>query len=164
MNMFSRVFGKNKKVENETGIDLRLLKEHLDSVKVHLLEIRNYKEKKIIRSPTHIYWKKIDIEEVWPSSREVLIKSYNLLNKISEELHEHSVELGSPSGLKETLDAFVAQIDRVVHHIDVAQNAEYYSQARLRAVDDEILTVQNTVNRIHKHVRIDFTYSKNRIG
>lgn len=162
MGMLSRFFGKNKEVEVEAGVDLHLLEEHLGSIKVQLLEIRNFKEKKISRSPTHVYWKKIDIEEAWPSSKNLLIESYDLLNKISEELHEHFVELGNPAGLKETLDVFIAQIDRIVLHINAARDTEHYSLERLRAIDAEILTVQNAANRIHKHVRTDFTYSKTR--
>ena len=164
MGMLSKLFGKKEEVENGAGVDIHLLEEHLGSIKGHLLEVRNFKEKKISRSPTYVYWKKVDIEEAWPSSKKVLIESYHLLNKISEELHEHSVELGSPSGLKYTLDAFVSQIDRIVHHIDAAQDTEHYSQERLRAIDAEILTVQNAVNRMHRHVRVDFTYSKNKVG
>lgn len=159
--LFEKKETHTNKQKNESGVDIHLLEEHLNSIKIHLLEVINFKEKKISLNPTHIYWKTIDIEEAWPTSQAVLVESYNLLNVISEELHEHSVELGNPTSLKKTLMAFVDQIDRILHHIDFARDTEHYSQKKLRAIDNEILTVQNAMNRVHKHVRIDFAYSKN---
>jgi hypothetical protein len=140
-------------------INLRLLEEHLDSIKVSLLEIRSFRKKKIVKSPTFHHIQRVDIEEAWPACRDTLHRAYGLICDVSQSFHvgyeamEPSVSFGT------AIDQFANLIDRIT----LAQEETgglVFSKEKMHGIDDNILKVQKSVNLIQKHVMADFVFTR----
>jgi hypothetical protein len=141
-------------------IDLRLLEEHLDSIKVSLLEIRSFRKKKIAKTPTYHYIQRIDIEEAWPSCRDTLQRAYGLICDVANSFHAEYEVMVPSSSFGSAIDQFANLIDRIT--LAQEETGEFvFSQQKLHAIDDGILNVQKSVNLIRKHVMVDFVFTRN---
>ncbi|QBG48747.1 hypothetical protein EGM51_15565 [Verrucomicrobia bacterium S94] len=112
-----RKLKKSGKRKLET-INLKLLEEHLDSIRVSLLEIRGFRQKKVVRSPTIHFMQPIDIEEAWPDCREAFQQAYPLLAHVAGNLdvEYETMPVSAPFGL--SIDQFVNLIDRITVRLD----------------------------------------------
>lgn len=159
------LFSRFKRVEKkkEPAITVELLEEHLDSIRDRMLEIRNFEKKRITRSPTHMYWKPIDIEEAWPSCQEVFTDTYAVLCGIARSFHTESLELPPSATFAEALDLFSYLVARIEMHLASTDEVGLFSQEQLVVIDHRILQVQHATNRLHKHVVNDFIYAENAV-
>lgn len=151
---------KNSAEDQLTTINIKLLEEHLDSIRVSLLEIRSFRQKKVVRTPTIQFMQPIDIEEAWPGCREAFQQSYTLLSHVAGNLdvEYEAMRVSSPFGT--SIDQFVNLIDRITVRLDEGEPL-VFPQEQLRNIDDNILKIQQTVNLIKKYVMTDFTFSRN---
>lgn len=161
MSLFPR-FKRVEKIE-EPSITVELLEEHLDSIRKMMLEIRNFEKKKITRSPMHTYWKSIDIEEAWPSCREVFTDTYAVLCGIARSFHTEPFELPPSASFSEALDLFSYLVARIEMQLGATDEVGLFSQDQLAGIDHRILLVQNAANRLQKHVVNDFVYAENAV-
>ncbi len=152
---------KNAAVEKVAApIDLRLLEEHMDSIKVSLLEIRAFRKKKIVKTPTHHYMQHVDIEEAWPSCRDTLHRAFGLTCEVAKSFRVEYEAMAPSASFGTAIDQFVNLIDRItLAQEETAESA--LSQEKLRAIDANILTVQKSVNLIQKHVMVGFVFTRN---
>jgi hypothetical protein len=153
----ARLFSRTEQAPSD--VDQMLLEAHFSSIKVSLLQIRNFTKKKIARTPTYIHWKEIDIEMAWPSSKEFLFETYDIFCGISTALHEGYDDLGTNYSFKQTLDVTVTQVDRIAGHIYILLETGCLSTPQLEMINPQILRVQQAVNRLHKYIMSDFDYS-----
>lgn len=152
--MISRIFQKKRTAQ---GLDIELLSTHLSSVKVRLMEIRSFEKKRMTPSPTHVYWKAVDIEDAWPSCKEFVAEMYGVVADVSRELCLEPVTYRDEFHFRKALDVFIGQIDRMQQQIERYQD-RLFTKERLRALDEYIMMVQHAVNRLHKHVLVEFRY------
>jgi len=144
-------------------IDIGLLEEHLDSIKVSLLEIRGFRRKKVIKTPTFHYMQPIDIEEAWPSCRASLQQAYALLSHVAEKLEVEHDSMPSSTSFGRAIDQFVNLIDRKTIAMEESGSL-IFSQDELQSIDTSILQVQQAVNSLRKRVMVDFTFTRNPKG
>lgn len=140
-------------------IDRELLDDHLGSIRSALVEIHYFTKKKIATNPTHIYWKPINIELAWNDVMELFANAYAELCMVSRQLHIPPPAQNDFSlNFKGSLIIVIGLIDELVHHIDSSEETQQHTQAELVAIDEHILSIQQTTNRIKKHVMVDFEY------
>jgi hypothetical protein len=144
-------------------IDIDLLEEHLDSIKVALLEIRGFRKKKIIKTPTFHYMQSIDIEEAWPSCRGSLHQAYEQLSHVAEKLDVEHEALPPSASFGRAIDQFVNLIDRKSLILEENRSLSF-SPNELQIIDNNILQVQQAVNLLQKRVMVDFTFTRNLKG
>ena len=157
------MFSFFKKRENEPvaepSIDGEVLDAHLTSIKVCLLEILNYKKKRFAPTPTHIYWRSVDIEETWASTKEAFAEAFRILCIVSTELHvSHHLTLPETS-FSEALKTFIALVEQIDEHIRNTQETQRHTNQQLHHIDNEILQVQSIANGINRLVTKEFQYS-----
>jgi len=141
-------------------IDLNMLEEHLERIKVSLLEIRAFRKKKIVKSPTFHFMQKIDIEEAWPGCRDTLRQAYDLLCNLAENLNVQYETAQSTATFGMSIDQFVNLIDRIMIFLEDA-GEKAFSETNLQSIDAAILKVQQCTNRLQKHVMVDFVFTRN---
>ena len=146
--------------QEEAVIDLNLLEEHLDSIKVCLLEIRAFRKKKIVRSPTFHFMQNIDIEEAWPSCRETLREAYDLLCHVAENLGAEHEAMSSSASFGVAIDQFVNLTDRIVLFLETTGDSAF-SEMNPRMIDEAILKVQGFTNLLQRRVMVDFVFTRN---
>jgi hypothetical protein len=137
-----------------------ILGEHFDSIRTTALEIRDFKSKTIFPTPTHAVRKAVDIDAAWPSSRELFIKVFGVLNGIA---HRFDLESGSfirGSGFASALDSFVDTVDRVTFGLADALGTGKFAPHELQSIDDQILIVQGGINQLRKYVLEDFDFQR----
>ncbi len=156
---------KEKAIENAPPqlLNIDLLEEHLDSIKVSLLEIRGFRKKKIIKSPTFHYMQSIDIEEAWPSCRDSLHQAYLLLSHVAEKLDVEHEALPPSASFGKAIDQFVNLIDRKTLILEEHRDLSFPHQ-ELQTIDTNILQVQQAVNLLQRRVMVDFTFTRNLKG
>ena len=158
-----RKFLKQKtpeKPQEEAVIDLNLLEEHLDSIKVRLLEIRAFRKKKIIKSPTFHYMQNIDIEEAWPTCRETLHQAYDLLCQVAGNLGAEYEAMRPSTSFGVAIDQFVNLTDRIVLFLETTGDSAF-SEMNPRMIDEAILRVQGSTNLLQRRVMVDFVFTRN---
>ncbi|MDF7806539.1 hypothetical protein P4E94_03750 [Pontiellaceae bacterium B12219] len=155
------MFFKHKKAKKEAPaeVDIALLGEHFYSIRITILEIRNFKEKIILPTPTHKVRKKIDIEEAWPNCRNLFIEIFNILNEVGERFQVEQGGFYENSLFTEALDAFLDQLATILFGIADALGTGRYTDQELIDIDARILQIQHGANRLLKYVKTDFTYS-----
>lgn len=135
-----------------------LLGEHFASIRSTAVEIRDYREKIIYPTPTSEVRKQIDIDHAWPSSKDLLIETFQILNGIAKRFDIEPGSFFTGDGFAEALDAFIKTVDRITYGLVDAIGTGRYSPRQIRAIDDRILLVQSGMNRLRKHVLQDFRY------
>ena len=149
---------KKKSPPSETHIDSKILDAHLCSIKACLLEIVNYKKKRFAPTPTHTYWRPVDIEDAWTSVKEPFAASFRMLCKVASELHvAHNFVLQETS-FHEALQTSISLIDKIDQHIQITVLIQQHTNQQLHHIDEEILQIQCIANKINKHVTKDFKY------
>ncbi len=143
----------------EPGIDGDLLDAHLCAIRVCLMEVLHYKKKRMAPTPTHIYWKMIDTEEAWESSKELMLSAFRTLCIVAAELHVPHEDLSLGSNFKQALCACIDMIEKIDRHILDTTETTQLSESKLVAIDAKILEVQHATNRVNRHVIKEFTYS-----
>jgi hypothetical protein len=156
INFLSKFFVKPK--EMAAPIDAQILDDHLSSIKKQMLEIRNYTQKKVTTDPTRIHWRPVDIECAWASSKEDFRTAYGMLSTISLELGAPAASPKTGASFKESLATFASQIDKIIIYLESSNKTLEISQTVLRAIDCEIVKLQQACNLLHRHVVIDYNY------
>ena len=144
--------------ENVQRIDVALLEEQLDCIKVLLLEIRCFRRKKIVRSPTHQFIQTIDIEEAWISVQNVFRQAFEALCHVADLFSVEHESIPEVTMFGTAIDQFVNLIDRITLFLDEHGIANL-GAAELETIDRTILHVQQSVNRIQQHVMVGFDFT-----
>ncbi|MDH3981645.1 MAG: hypothetical protein OES84_01950 [Kiritimatiellaceae bacterium] len=153
--MFSK---KKQNQTNEAISEAELLGEHFNSIRTAVLEIHSYKEKTIAPSPTYIYHKPINIEDAWPSCREAFIKMFGILNTIAIRFQLEPTDLPSDKTFTQAIETFVDTLDTITFGIADAVGTGIYSSEELDEIDDLVLSIQTSADRIQKFVLVDFPF------
>jgi hypothetical protein len=155
---------KSKLAETpEAPIDLQLLEQHLGTIKVCMLEIRGFRQKKIVKSPTFHFMQKIDLEEAWPTCRQPLRIAYGLLCKVADSLDVEYEEMPQTASFGRSIDQFVNLVDRISLFLE-ADGGAALSEANMRTIDEAILVVQHHANSLQKKVMVDFVFTRRPTG
>ncbi len=144
--------------KKELKIDVAVMGDQLNSIRTALLEIRTFDKKKITASPTSTYWKPVNIEHAWPDCRELYSQTYQLLQGIAERFGTKLPDLPADETFSRSLELFVESLDELTLRLADALGTGTISETELINIDNRIIEVQNTVNRIRKHVQVDFIY------
>ncbi len=147
-------------IESVETIDIGLLEEHLDSIRVTLLEIRSYRKKKVVRSPTLHFMQTIDIEEAWSSCRDAFHQTYALLSQVADHFEAEHEALPDSAAFGSAIDQFVNLIDRITLVLD-EQESFSFTPTEFETIDNGILKIQHSVNLLKRQVMFDFTYNRN---
>lgn len=135
-----------------------LLGEHLASIRKTAVEIRDFKEKTIYPTPTHAVRKKIDIEAAWPSSRQLFIQIFGVVNEVASRFELEPGSFVRGCGFENAVIAFIKTLDRITYGLVDALGTGKYAPSELVSIDERILLVQSGMNRLRKHVIEDFNY------
>lgn len=157
--MFRKHLNKKTPEEPKPTMNLHALEEHLDSIKVRLLEVRAFRKKKIVKSPTHHFMQNIDIEEAWPSCRKPFIQTFDLLCKLAQNLHVTCEKIPPTAPFGRSIDQFVNLIDRIAIFLETTDDSAF-STIDMQTIDSTILNVQRSVNLLQKHVLVDFSFAR----
>lgn len=158
--MFRKLLKPKPVEEPQETIDLLVLEEHLDSIKVCLLEIRGFRKKKIVKSPTFHFMQNIDLEEAWPSCRETLRKAFDSLCHVAENLQVEFEAMPPTAPFGKSLDQFVNLIDRITIFLEGSEES-FLSTETLLNIDNAILRVQQAALALQKKVMVDFVFTRN---
>jgi hypothetical protein len=156
MKRFIKMLGRKTAPRAHKGTTL--LGEHFASIRTTAVEIRDYREKIIYPTPTSEVRKRIDINHAWPSSRELLVETFSVLNGIAGSFDIEPGGFVRGDGFIEALDALIKTVDRIMYGLVDAIGTGRFSPKQIRAIDDRILLVQSGMNRLRKHVLEDFRY------
>lgn len=143
----------------EPEISAELLGEHLNSIRINLLEIRSFETKTIRPNPFHQITKPVDIEEAWPDCRKLFIEMYAVLNDIASHFNIEPGGIYENSGFKESIDSFINQQDVITFGIADALGTGEYEEEELVLVDGLILNIQQSAILMRKYVLEEFKYS-----
>ncbi len=144
---------------DESKISAALLGEHLNSIRTTFLEIRRFKVKKFRPTPFHQLSRPVDIEEAWPDCRDQFFEMYAILNEIASHFNTEADEISDSSGFAESLDTFIEQQDNITFRIADALGTGLHEEEELLHIDQLILQIQHTANRMSKFVLEKFKYS-----
>ena len=157
--MFRKHLNKKTPEEPKPTMNLNALEEHLDSIKVRLLEVRAFRKKKIVKSPTHHFMQNIDIEEAWPSCRKPFFQTFDLLCSLAQNLRVEYEAIPSTAPFGRAIDQFVNLIDRIAIFLETTDDSAF-SAMNLKTIDSIILSVQQATNLLQKHVLVDFSFTR----
>lgn len=142
----------------KVAIDEAMLTQQFESIKTFLAEIRNFTQKKVGDNLTVICKRKVDIEQAWPSSGQLLFETYNELCGISEILGVHAESLEESLNFKDSLDLFIQQMIRILMQIRTEMEPPRFSQTELLSINERIQKIQQEIVKLHQHVISDFDY------
>ncbi|MDF7798011.1 hypothetical protein P4C99_00950 [Pontiellaceae bacterium B1224] len=158
--MIRKLLKKKPAVKMNPTIDLGFLDQQLDNIRVRLLEIRGFRKKKVAKSPTLHFMKKIDLEEAWPSCRDTTHQMFALLCSVAQCFQVEFEAMPPTTSFGSALDQSVNLIDRIMLHLETSETAAL-SENELQTIDSNILKAQHAANTLQKHVMVEFVFMRN---
>ncbi len=150
---------RSRRPNNSPTIDIELLEEHLDCIKVSLLEIRGFRRKKIVKSPTFHFMQPVDIEEAWPRVQKPFRQAYQHLCHVADRFQVEHEDMPSTTMFGTALDQFVNLIDWITLYLE-EHSVAGLSPSTLESVDAVILQVQQSINQVQRRVMVDFVFTR----
>lgn len=131
----------------------------LESIKANLYEIYNLKRKRIGGTLVHFLWRKVDLEESWPSSQEFFMTTFQELNQIALHLNI-SLNLPESTGsFRKMIELFIQEINCIIEHVRSEQHPQLFENQELKIINNKIFMVQHTINCLHKYVLMEFSFT-----
>lgn len=142
----------------EEKIDIELLEHQFDAIKVCLLEIRAFRRKKIIKTPTIHFMKKVDIEEAWPTCEQNVRKAYEILCILAKGFSVDYEAMPEDNTFGTALDQFANLIDRITLFMDSTDLSDMPLSC-FKLADQYLSDIHNIVNQTNRHILKDFEFS-----
>jgi hypothetical protein len=157
--MLRKLLKKKSPEKMSSTIDLVLLEEHLDHIRVRLLEIRGFRKKKVKKSPTLHFMKKIDLEEAWPSCHDTMRQTFDSLCCVAQSVQVEFEPMPPSASFGSALDQTVNLIDRLMLFLETTGISQLSGDG-LHNIDSNIHQAQQATNRLQKHVMLEFVFMR----
>ena len=154
--LFSKL--KTKPAEKGTPLNTELLISYLSAVKINLNEIYNLKSKRVGNTLVLNIRKKVEIEDAWTTSGNLLFETYAIICRLSQRLSVPQEGLEATYNFRKTIEVFVQQIDRICTHLQMLPTPPRFVSGEIEIIDRKMLQIQQSINRLHKHVLVDFDF------
>lgn len=150
--LFRKGWAQSDKADRDELISL------FDFYKVTLLEIYNFKSKRIGNGLTVVRQQKISIEQTWPNTGQAVFDMYRVLCDVSIELGVEPLPVEATFSFKRTLQTLIRLLESITHHLISTPNDQYFSAKALKTMNNRMQTIQTVINRLHTYVIADFNY------